>query len=250
MASAASKQTLSGPGDFARNHGVFGHFVNASNGWDSSPPMMDRWTFGGPRSTELLWQCLRLHAVSGTQELSFFWILLEKMLDWIRAGKERLQNFWPVHEFGILMNQCGCWFVFLAGLSFLLVSRKDQALPWDRGITSLVPLGCGWPGSLIAVVIRVYFFTLPGTSACHVIRKVGSIRNPWCSGTVQHAQVELFDAGLFVVNDWRGALCGHPGCREIEEIKGFGSRSIARIGIILSFAFLVYLCADKLTKCG
>ena len=104
--------------------------------------------------------------------VKFFWILLEKMLDWIRAGKERLQNFWPVHEFGILMNQCGCWFVFLAGLSFLLVSRKDQALPWDRGITSLVPLGCGWPGSLIAVVIRVYFFTLPGTSACHVIRKV------------------------------------------------------------------------------
>ena len=68
MASAALKQTLSGPGDFAKNnHGVFGHFVNASKWMNlSSPPMIVM------RSTELLWQCLRLHAVPWNSGVKVF----------------------------------------------------------------------------------------------------------------------------------------------------------------------------------
>lgn len=105
------------------------------------------------------------------------------------------------------------------GLSFLLVSRKDQAL-LDRGITSLVPLGCGWPGSLIAVVIRVYFFTLPGTSACDVIREVGSLRDPDALALFSMPRLNFLMQGFLLSMIGEVLWCGHPGCREIEEMKG------------------------------
>lgn len=61
-------------------------------------------------------------------------------IDWIKAGKERLQNFWPVHEFGILMNQCGWWFVFLAGFE----KRPSTSVgSWDY-LTCALRLWMAW----------------------------------------------------------------------------------------------------------